>query len=99
MITRRSLIAGFATLLAAPAIVRASSLMPVRVFVATRRPKFRIFGTDAHGNYVEEVVFGNELDRLQSLDAYHSVSIELCEPIIIPKDAAARANFYAALAG
>lgn len=33
-LSRRSLLTGFAGLLAAPAIVRASSLMPIKVFTA-----------------------------------------------------------------
>jgi hypothetical protein len=40
LITRRSLLLGLGALLAAPAIVRASSLMPVKAWVAPPKPIF-----------------------------------------------------------
>lgn len=43
IITRRSLITGLASLIAAPAIVRAESLMPVRAIIQAPNPLGRLF--------------------------------------------------------
>lgn len=45
MLTRRSLLTGLVALVAAPAIVRASSIMPVRVMVLAPRDWMHIPGT------------------------------------------------------
>lgn len=92
MITRRSLIAGFATLLAAPAIVRASSIMPVRPWAPTSRSlRFRVAGTDAYGTYKEE--FFDALPESEevwftTMNCYRSLEISMLEPIFIPRGAA-----------
>jgi hypothetical protein len=53
MFTRRGIISGLISFLAAPAIVRASSLMPVRALVIAEKPLKRIItvvGFDEFGN-------------------------------------------------
>lgn len=49
LITRRNIITGLATLFAAPAIVRASSLMPVRAMDGEILRKFTVTAYDAYG--------------------------------------------------
>lgn len=66
VITRRGLITGLASLLAAPAIVRASSLMPVKML-----PTGALFGAlDLAGDRdcVASVVFGQVNGQWQILD-------------------------------
>ncbi len=66
ILTRRSLLSGFAGLLAAPAIVRASSLMPVKTFhpAVASGPLFDISGMDEWGNRIRETVSLDALDAL-----------------------------------
>lgn len=50
LMSRRGLIVGGAVLIAAPAIVRASSLMPVRASVQNPMVFWRVSTMDANGN-------------------------------------------------
>ena len=73
--SRRGLLFGFAGLLAAPAIVRASSLMQVKAFIDTPKPRLvkitgvgpevvEVHGYDQYGNSVVELIpirFGSGL--------------------------------------
>jgi len=52
MPTKRSLITGLVCLIAAPAIVRATSLMPVKP-VRWWEPEYWVEGYDVYGNWVE----------------------------------------------
>ncbi len=57
LLTRRSLLGGLAALLAAPAIVRAQSLMPIKVpplWVPPQEAIIYILGTDQFGRYMVE---------------------------------------------
>lgn len=51
---RRELIAGLVSLVAAPAIVRAGSLMPVRAMII-EPPPWIVFGASADGQIVERM--------------------------------------------
>jgi len=65
MTTRRSILAGFASLLAAPAIVRVGSLMPVKAYVET--PKMYWMGADGFytiSNNLIQAIEEDERDRL-----------------------------------
>lgn len=52
--SRRKFIVGLGTIIAAPAIVRASSLMKVKPL----KPTFTVYGFDAFGKEVHEIIGG-----------------------------------------
>ncbi len=60
ILARRGFLFGLGALLAAPAIVRASSLMPVRAIVrANSFPTLLVVGQDGHVEYLDHTHPGN----------------------------------------
>ena len=79
-LSRRKLIGSLATLICAPAIVKASSLMAVRpwredaweLLIATREnpSKYIVEGRDQYGNFIFEIIEANDVFKVISRKKY-----------------------------
>lgn len=75
LVNRRGLLIGLGSLIASPAIVSASNLMPVRSIITIR--EIIVSGTDQYGNPVTEIIrYWARGERIVSLKEYKYIGQE-----------------------